>query len=180
MCDQVLIGGFEKARMPQYKEAQQVILEILKGHPDAEVNTMFTMNNTNMAVSFFKRGRLSRSLWVNILKKGGRIEVKSGYTYCIDELIDAKNTLRRLKNGRCVLPFDNVQDIKTHRDIILAIYDYCERETKGRLFDCCHRYLECSNARQCTHPDEEFALSCSYRRKLKQGIVFFGENRNVD
>ena len=46
-------------------------------------------------------------------------------------------------------------------------------------FDCCDRYMQCSDARRCTNPDRIHAKSCTYRQKLENGIVFFGDNRNV-
>lgn len=46
-------------------------------------------------------------------------------------------------------------------------------------WDCCSRYLECSDAKTCTHPDKAFALGCGYRKILSSGRVFYGENRNV-
>lgn len=47
-------------------------------------------------------------------------------------------------------------------------------------WDCCSRYMECSNAKKCVHPDKSFALGCGYRKILAPGRVFYGENRNVD
>lgn len=56
------------------------------------------------------------------------------------------------------------------------------RDTINRLpkeWDCCSRYMECSNARKCIHPDPTFALGCGYRKILASGQIFYGENRNV-
>lgn len=47
-------------------------------------------------------------------------------------------------------------------------------------FDCCSRYLECSNVKNCVHPDKSIALGCGYRKQLKSGKIFYGENRNID
>lgn len=46
-------------------------------------------------------------------------------------------------------------------------------------FDCCAFYMQCSDARSCVNPDRIHAKSCTYREKLENGIIFFGENRNV-
>ncbi len=46
-------------------------------------------------------------------------------------------------------------------------------------WSCCSRYEACSDAKTCIHPDKDFALSCSYRKKLNAGQIFFGKNRNV-
>ena len=47
-------------------------------------------------------------------------------------------------------------------------------------FDCCSRYMECSNAKHCVHPDQDFSLKCGYRKTLRSGKIFFGPNRNID
>lgn len=49
-----------------------------------------------------------------------------------------------------------------------------------REYDCCSRYLECSNAKHCIHPSSDFALGCGYRRILNSGRIFYGKNRNID
>lgn len=46
-------------------------------------------------------------------------------------------------------------------------------------WDCCSRYLECSDAKTCVHPDKAFALGCGYRRTLSSGRIFYGKNRNI-
>lgn len=47
-------------------------------------------------------------------------------------------------------------------------------------YDCCSRYLECSDAKTCIHPDRIMALGCGYRKILHSGRIFYGKNRNVD
>lgn len=47
-------------------------------------------------------------------------------------------------------------------------------------WDCCSRYMECSDAKTCVHPDRTFALGCGYRKILNSGRIFYGKNRNID
>ncbi len=47
-------------------------------------------------------------------------------------------------------------------------------------WSCCSRYMECSNAKHCVHPDKMFALGCGYRKILNSGRIFYGDNRNID
>ena len=47
-------------------------------------------------------------------------------------------------------------------------------------WDCCSRYMECSDAKACVHPDKAFALGCGYRKILASGRIFYGANRNVE
>lgn len=46
-------------------------------------------------------------------------------------------------------------------------------------FDCCSRYLECSEEERCIHPDIMMAGQCTYRQKLRAGLIFYGSKRNV-
>ena len=48
-----------------------------------------------------------------------------------------------------------------------------------KQFDCCSRYEECSNAKRCIHPNPELALACGYRKIMKKGIIYYGENKNI-
>lgn len=61
-------------------------------------------------------------------------------------------------------------------EILVTLYDKA-LESDG--FDCCSHYQECSDLGHCVHPDIMFAGQCSYRKKLKSGVVFFGKNRNI-
>lgn len=47
------------------------------------------------------------------------------------------------------------------------------------LFNCCSKYMECSNARECVHEDYFYSDSCVYRRRIESGKIFYGVNRNV-
>lgn len=53
-------------------------------------------------------------------------------------------------------------------------------ELVPKEYDCCSRYEECSNAKVCIHPNPGFSLLCGYRKILKSGRVFYGENRNIN
>ncbi len=47
-------------------------------------------------------------------------------------------------------------------------------------YSCCSRVEQCSNARRCVNPHPYIAANCNYRKILKSGRVFYGENRNID
>lgn len=52
-------------------------------------------------------------------------------------------------------------------------------ERYPKPYSCCSHYMECSAAGRCVNTHSEIAIDCSYNYKLRKGIVFFGENRNV-
>lgn len=115
-----------------------------------------------------------------------RLRVRKGQHYILipDTLEDLipSNALRK----------KNSADGKYTRVLItskspLAIYrDFLIRivvETVNRYpkeWDCCSRYLECSDAKTCVHPNKESAVVCGYRKILSSGRIFYGKNRSVD
>lgn len=46
-------------------------------------------------------------------------------------------------------------------------------------FDCCSKYMECSDAKHCINLDRNLALRCGYKKILRSGRIFFGNNRNI-
>lgn len=162
-----------------YADIQTAISNSIDAHGGDLSNIEFTRNKDSLAVSFFSFGGADRSLWVTLGKKRHRLAIKFAYYFVIDSLMDKKDSIPRISAGRAIFYFHSIEELLSNKQLIFDIYDYREREAKGVLFDCCHRYLECSDALSCIHPDSQFAMCCSYRRKLKDGVVFYGRNRNV-
>lgn len=75
-------------------------------------------------------------------------------------------------------PHQALSDCYATNSLYLYLRDYIY--AFDERFGCCSLYLECSNQRKCTHPDRLLAKNCSYKHKLKKGIIFFGKNRNID
>ena len=70
------------------------------------------------------------------------------------------------------------QPLNSYTDFLCALAGAAvDRYPKD--WDCCSRYLECSDAKRCIHPDKKMALSCGYRKILNAGKIYYGKNRNV-
>ena len=52
--------------------------------------------------------------------------------------------------------------------------------SKEATFSCCSRFVECSDAKKCLHPNKLFAQACYYKHNLESGRIFYGKNKNVD
>ena len=78
------------------------------------------------------------------------------------------------------LDFSNMEESSPSfsRLLIALLASYKASQAKDQ-FGCCHKYVECSDARKCIHPDQIYALSCQYRKNLENGKIFYGKNRNV-
>lgn len=81
-------------------------------------------------------------------------------------------------NGYAKIPLNSFSDAQNYVSLLQEVLQVII-ERSGKEFDCCSRYLECSDARQCIHPDPQFGLKCGYRLVLKEGKVYYGKNRNI-
>ena len=82
-------------------------------------------------------------------------------------------------DGFTRIDLSSPDDIRNYTELIMHLL----QETIDVIpaeFDCCNSFNECSDARKCIHPNQEFAAGCGYKRILKSGRVFFGKNRNID
>ena len=158
----------------------EALKQILHTRKDVSIQVSPMKGKSKAAsIGFFDPSQTNRSLWITVGKKKTKLEWKSTYLFTVDSFSEYyKNA--EVKNKRIVEYLSRPSDLNRFEQLILDIYDYREREAKGKLFDCCHRYLECSNQRDCTNPDKEISDCCTYRRRLKQGIIFFGPNRTVE
>lgn len=88
--------------------------------------------------------------------------------------------------GYMKLDFESTQEgALKYADYLCRVLDAQFRLLEAQIdampgdFSCCSRVEECSNARKCVNPFPDLAIGCGYRRKLKQGIIFYGVNQNA-
>ena len=98
-----------------------------------------------------------------------------------DALIPAEAPRKQTKSeeGYIRVLVDSDHPVESYTDFLAAVTGM----TIDRLpteWSCCSRYMECSDAKTCVHPDKVFALDCGYRKVLNSGRVFYGKNRNID
>ena len=97
------------------------------------------------------------------------------------DLIPAEYPTKQVKSDEKYkrILIDHEHSVESYTDFLLQITG----EAMNRYpqeWSCCSRYMECSDAKSCIHPDKAFALGCGYRRVLNSGRVFYGVNRNID
>lgn len=119
--------------------------------------------NTSLIVRFAGRPSASLSIPTSLLT------ASSGFSSMADEK----------KAAYTKIPLATLEDVQKHifmlQDVLQAMIDRIPKD-----FDCCSRYMECSDAMRCIHPDKDFALLCGYRKVLRSGRVFYGKNRNIN
>lgn len=65
-------------------------------------------------------------------------------------------------------------------DYLMHNTEYCVDGyvSKADRFGCCSRFVACSDALKCVHPNKLYSKACMYRSNLEQGRVFYGKNKN--
>ena len=176
MSDQITLTGFEE---PHAKElaAYESILPALQAAAAAAGAAAGEIK--------IRPGKSFSSVWYGSLL-AFRIKLRKEARY-IEVPLSAKDTAQALGplEGQKEVAggFWRVklgpEPVEEHGDVLAAVL----RNAIDRLpkeWDCCSRYLACSDAKQCVHPDPAFALGCGYRKILASGRIFYGANRNVD
>ena len=107
-------------------------------------------------------------------KKASYIEVKDAYIGIFKdcEIMYPKNGLPRVM-------VSNINDVIVLMAPLSEVYMKALAELAGDPVGCCHRYVECSDARQCQHPDYLTSLACAYKKNLDEGRIFYGKNKNI-
>ena len=82
------------------------------------------------------------------------------------------------ENGYFKIPIHSEEEILEYKDILCSVLT-CIVNSFLVEFGCCSRYVECSDARKCIHPDAEMAVKCAYRNNLLNGRVFYGQYKNI-
>ena len=84
------------------------------------------------------------------------------------------------KSGDYLFSIEPLSDFGQFDDILRRLYEYSLDHATGDVFGCCHRYLQCSDEKQCVHPNLDRAKNCMYFHNLRKGKIFYGKNRNID
>lgn len=136
------------------------------GFPIETIRVSENKNNTSL---WFRNSLILRVT----IGKNSRMEVSETYIDIVERF--CPGTPR--KNSFCQIPISGPMDVPAEFVFSLIESAYVK---SPREFDCCSRFEECSDARQCTNPNTEYALGCGYRRIMRTGKIFYGKNRNID
>lgn len=82
------------------------------------------------------------------------------------------------KDAYTKIRLDDVLEISDHIDLITAALQ-AAIDSYPKEWDCCHRFEECSDAKQCTHPDKHEGIKCGYRKALANGKIYYGKNCTI-
>lgn len=142
--------------------------------------------------------------YINISPNKNKTGKILSYTYKIDTNIifnwSEEKCYFKVKKGaetNLVVPIElSIHNDNSQPDFNFYCYDFLNenififiyRLTAYRLnhfepsyfFGCCSKYLKCSDSKMCLHNDKLYAKGCHYKKKLDEGEIFYGKNRNID
>lgn len=182
MNDQTTLLGFES---PEYKEVifLESILPQLKsavvahGGPEELLSyksTALDMKSNGYTAVFFFNFTVFR---LRFRGKQHYISLPTVFSDLVPEDFPTKQLSSDPKYLRLLI--DAEHPIEFYADFLIQIAG-ATVDRYPKEWDCCSRYMACSDAKTCVHPDKAFALSCGYRKILNSGRIFYGKNRNID
>lgn len=99
-----------------------------------------------------------------------------------DEILDILNCLNDIsvKGGKEKYLSIN-PDSPSAESVLMHMVDYEVKHysPKASTFACCSRYIECSDAKECIHPNRLYAMACQYRKNIENNRIFYGKNKNI-
>lgn len=176
MSDQITLTGFEP---PEYQEIifldsiLPILQSELKKHGGNPEHLKYDIKKGYSTVSFLN----FTTFRIHIRGKQHYISVPIVFADLISSSYPTKQVKSDSKYIRVLI--DANHPVESYTNFLTQLAG----ETINRYpkeWDCCSRYMECSDAKACVHPDKEFALGCGYRKILNSGRIFYGKNRNVD
>lgn len=169
MCLDMVVSDERKAFDLIYPELSDIILNapidsgILIFEELKNFSSVYFMDSNEL---FFR---------IRLRKKSRYILVPENYMYLFPP--DTETSMTKSDAGMVRIVIQSYEDILKYVSVLRAILDQICRN--NRDFGCCGRYIECSDAGTCLHPDPKFSLGCWYRYHLDEGKVFYGKNRNI-
>lgn len=107
------------------------------------------------------------------------LTIISAHKRIISKLVDTnKENIKEISNPIGFLQYKCDENESGEAFLEHVLQTYVENYIPQERFGCCHRYVECSDARECTAPDKYHARGCYYRENLEKGKIFYGKNAN--
>jgi len=160
-----------------YTSQQTIYNDIIKGLNNKIDFDFIEVKNNKDNISLTIKPTDSTLLSITNDKSNFYILLDNHYSEFIPKSIIQKNTKILINNGFCRNIINEASQVELLLPLIIQIYENSLDSYKD--FDCCSKFNECSNKKECVQNNKFLAIRCGYRKKIKQNIIFFGINRNV-
>lgn len=129
-------------------------------------------NGKAMSIFFFGK----KALQVTLRKNGALV-------FDIDNKIVAEcpSWVSSIKTKKTTTAFllTDINDFEAFFIFLQQLKFYFFHKLTPDPVGCCHRFLQCSDNRDCIIPHSLTSVACYYRRNLDNGKIFYGKNKNV-
>ncbi len=169
-CENEIVGVFVIFTNEMTKE----ISDIIKSNNNYYLDCIEIKTNKNVTTLWLSGMATFR---FNAKRNEPLVEISNRYIGLLG--LDNDTVIIKDKGGWSTVAYDD----KINEQILLninEIFNQCYTDSAVDIFDCCHMYLECSDAKCCTHPDKKYARGCTYKGIMDNGRIFYGANRNID
>lgn len=139
---------------------------------DSDYRKWITVSNTKSYIAIKAKSYIAAKVFVR--RAFLKIEVDKKYASLFDGVEVEYNDKNEAR-----IKVKSIEDVISFSYQLGVISMETLAEFGGESFGCCGRYVECSDAKQCIHPDKLFARACAYRRNLEKGKIFYGKNKNI-
>ncbi|MEL7657915.1 MAG: hypothetical protein AAGU75_18635 [Bacillota bacterium] len=178
MDDQMSLHGFEPPHTPENQYINKLLPSLCSAveaqNIDGGLITVYNgQSYTSVSLSNFTIFRLK------LRGKKHYITIPSLFIDLVPSSLPQETLKSEGNYRRILITEENPIESDTVKNFLITI----AQETVSRYpkeYDCCSRFLECSDHKSCIHPDKVLALSCGYRKILNSGRIFYGQNRNID
>lgn len=155
----------------------------------ALLKKLLNVNNRDTAQLIFKQNAGNNSIYLGPYKLFQFYNTKqNSYICCRNNTLPLvekykvpyKKSAAKSDNFAIRISADDIQIINMIAPFWIALYDDVYIKNSRDTFSCCSRWLECSNALECTNPDKSDARLCKYKRNLEKGLIFEGTYSVID
>lgn len=141
-----------------------------------DVNKLIFKENDKYSSVWYGSQLAFRICWRG---KSHYFAVSDSYAKNADDQVKKRITKIGRTDGFTNFEFDlNCDGIAEFEDFLSQVLD-CAIDALPKEFDCCSRYMACSDAKQCLQPNPDLAIACGYRKVMKSGRIFCGMYRNI-
>lgn len=182
MDEQITLTGFESPDMKEYLFLDTIFSDLQaaaksKGVPVELLTRKATQSDSKSSGYTVVAYHGFTAFRLKMRGKQFYISLPILFSDLIPDGAPKKQTKSEEKYIRIIV--DQEHPIESYTDFLVAVTG-AAIDRLPKVWDCCSRYMECSDAKACVHPDKVFALDCGYRKILNSGRVFYGKNRNID
>ena len=161
-------------------KAVEIVKSILKNSNDNDVKEYSKLLVSKVCLNYTALYFINVTYQLCIIKRGKKSSYIAFSTSFKSISKQLSNELKIVQD-KVRIPFDSRDDLLALSMITEDVFrELLDSYAAADDFGCCSRYAECSDAKHCIHPDKLRALSCTYRKRMKAGMIFCGKNRNID